>query len=132
MLFILKVEFPLGLRILSFHFYTNLMNVYYCKYCSQGIVVFLVSNGHVESELLIDYFNRSQINSVYPINIGQINLCVNNTSHFHFIFPNPLVHTLLLNNTGPSNLLCSLRMQEYGRAPFQILVSNSVHNLFFK
>ena len=29
----------------------------YCKYYSQGIVVFLVSNRHVESELLTDYYS---------------------------------------------------------------------------
>ena len=29
----------------------------YCKYYSQGIVVFLVSNVHVDSELLTDYFS---------------------------------------------------------------------------
>ena len=28
----------------------------YCKYYSQGIVVFLVSNGHIESNLLTDYY----------------------------------------------------------------------------
>ena len=29
----------------------------YCKYYSQGIVVFLVkSNGHIDSELLTDYY----------------------------------------------------------------------------
>ena len=27
----------------------------YCKYYSQGIVVFLVSNAHVDSKLIIDY-----------------------------------------------------------------------------
>ena len=28
----------------------------YCKYYSQGIVVFLVSNAHVDSKLLTDYY----------------------------------------------------------------------------
>ena len=27
----------------------------YCKYYSQGIAIFLVSNGHVDSKLIIDY-----------------------------------------------------------------------------
>ena len=31
----------------------------YCKYYSQGIVVFLVSNGHVDSE--ISYHNRQNM-----------------------------------------------------------------------
>ena len=29
---------------------------FYCKYYSQGIVVFLVSNAHVDSKLLTDYY----------------------------------------------------------------------------
>ena len=29
---------------------------FYCKYYSQGNVVFLVSNAHVDSKLLTDYY----------------------------------------------------------------------------
>ena len=34
----------------------NIMQANYCKYYSQDIVVFLVSNGHIVSKLLTDYY----------------------------------------------------------------------------
>ena len=36
-----------------------LRQCHYCKYYSQGIVVFLVSNGHIDSELLTECIQSS-------------------------------------------------------------------------
>ena len=33
------------------------LDKHYCEYYSQGIVVFLVGNGHVDSKLYADYYS---------------------------------------------------------------------------
>ena len=49
-------NFPIRVNLSNLWLKTHKENTIYCKYYSQGIVVFLASNWHFDSKLLTDYY----------------------------------------------------------------------------